>query len=392
LNTVGNKVGDWLEVYDTYYEIYVDELKVLYPLCSWIYLGFATSTFENAYIKGIEIVSINDFEYLKKTSGNRQFVVPPHIPCVIGKIEPIYLDNVLKYGDFYSAEKYVVRNKAGLIEGAYNYEPSTIKETLVLEYYNADVVEKQTELTVKPVPVNAGSGLTKKCIFIGESTTDNPNFIPELKTLFDSDVMNVELMGTRGVAPANHEGYSGWSSNDFFTSGDKGLTNAFFNGTTFNFSYYMIQQGYTGVDYVFINLGINDSAEGIPVSTTITNYNAMLTSIKAYDSNIKVFFGLSTLPAKWKNSYYYAKPLKDTIQTLIESLINTYGNRENEGIYLTPLYVSVDPYWDMQYTEQPLSARNSKTVIVGTDSVHPSVSGYWKMASTTYNMIKYVAQ
>lgn len=67
--------------------------------------------------------------------------------------------------------------------------------------------------------------------------------------------------------------------------------NPFYNTSTekFDFSYYMTQQGYTDVDYVFINLGTNDLNRSPMTETDIMGYyDEMITSIKQYNSNIKI--------------------------------------------------------------------------------------------------------
>jgi hypothetical protein len=70
--------------------------------------------------------------------------------------------------------------------------------------------------------------------------------------------MDITLLGTRGVAPNLHEGRAGWTAQHYTDLPTfDGIDNPFYN-SGFDFSYYIAQQGYTGVDVVGIHLGIND--------------------------------------------------------------------------------------------------------------------------------------
>ena len=73
-------------------------------------------------------------------------------------------------------------------------------------------------------------------------------------------------------------------------------------------------------------------------------------------------------------------------------LIETYDNREDERIYLVPVYLNVDPYHDYRASVVPVSSRNTEfTMTVDTDSVHPARVGYNKIADVIYSYIKYFA-
>ena len=72
--------------------------------------------------------------------------------------------------------------------------------------------------------------------------------------------------------------------------------------------------------------------------------------------------------------------------------IDNYGNRENENLFLVPVYFNIDPYHDYNYQEVNVSERNSKfTELKCKDTVHPATEGYYKIADVIYAWIKYMA-
>ena len=389
----------FFKVYSEYIEIDVMDLKNQYPNCDSLQATFTMTDFSTAYIYGIGTQTLewlNTKPTINPVIQDKLIVLPPNIPCVIDKEIHIYLDNILQYGNAYKAERMEVKNKGDLFEYGYEYKPITgyTAETINVDYYTGKTIGLTGSTVLKPVLANAGSGLTKKVIIIGESTSDNAVFMGELGNLFTSDAMHVNLIGTRGTPPNMNEARAGWQSGWFNTlqqAGSPSVINAFFNPLTslFDFSYYMTQQAFPDVDYVCINLGLNDADANLTPATVIANYTLMINSIRAFNSNIKIFIGLSNLPEKFGNTGM--KYLKDRLLEIIKALILQYGNRESEGYFLTPIYTNIDPYWDMQYTDRAMSARNSKTTTIGTNGVHPSTIGYYKMADTHYHVFKYAA-
>jgi|GEM_PF-2683951 len=69
--------------------------------------------------------------------------------------------------------------------------------------------------TLRMVDASAGTGVTRKLMVIGDSTTANGKMVTEIVNLFGADVMSATMVGTQGVAPNVHEGHSGWKTTDF---------------------------------------------------------------------------------------------------------------------------------------------------------------------------------
>lgn len=258
-------------------------------------------------------------------------------------------------------------------------------------------------ITVNTISAFAGSGVTRKVLLIGDSWTAPGKYARELRNLFESEdePMNITLLGTLGnggayVGPENgyHEGHGAFSSKTFCTkSTHNTYANAFYNPTTetFDFSYYMNNCGYSSVDDVFINLGVNDVAEMQDFDEIISYWDIMINSIKTYNSNIKVFIGLCGLPAQYKYSTTNNNCNRSKARRLLfhERLISEYGNRESDGLIIVPLHLSIDTEHDFPTAQMARSYRDSTLVDYCTDNVHPSDIAYNKIADRIRTYIKY---
>ena len=257
--------------------------------------------------------------------------------------------------------------------------------------------------TFKTISKDSGSGLNRKVLLIGDSWTAPGLYARELRNLFadENEPMNITLLGTLGdggaeVGASNgyHEGHGGWSSKTFCTMQTyNGYTSHFFNPTTneFDFSYYMNYCGYSDVDDVYINLGINDVATIESFDEIIGYYNQMITSIRAYKPTVKIFIGLCGLPAEYEYSTMHNNCQRSKARRLLfhERLMKEYGNKENEGFIIVPLHLSIDSKHDFKVEQKQRSFRDSTLVDYCTDIVHPSIIAYNKIADRIRTYIKY---
>lgn len=250
----------------------------------------------------------------------------------------------------------------------------------------------QKTLKVRNVPANAGSGQTKKVLFIGDSKTDANVYTQCLLDMFADDPMSIQLLGTRGDTETNrHEGRSGWSAENYCENNAwRGIIedSPFYNPTTetFDFAYYMAQNGYDGVDYVFINLGTNDT-----VSNFIGYYHEMIDSIRAYNSNIVIGIWV---PAPFATFGGYTHTANDN-QTFIamEAVISEFDTAENQAnkIFVVPTHMNLNTEYDYPWKDVPYTtAKPEHTYRVCTDQIH-EVYGYYKDANVIFGYIKHFA-
>jgi lysophospholipase L1-like esterase len=327
-------------------------------------------------------------------------VISPSIPALVGKELNIYFENIMND----AANKYQIDVVCSI--GSQQTERWTVIPTTAGTYSMAINVFKNyaliktisTSIVVKAASV--GTSVNKKLLVIGDSTTANSIAIGELNNLFGSDVMDITLLGTKGTAPVLHEGISGWTVNHFYTDASSPFV---FSGV-FDFSQYMTTNGFSGTDYVVINLGINDtfsySDDGSlnsKISTMLTQYQSIIDNIKAYNSSIKIGLAVTIPPnysqdafgkdygssqTRWRykrNNYIWAK-----------ALINQFKGKEAQNIYLVPINVNIDTEHNFELQTVAVNSRNSTTVIrsATNSGVHPTNSGYYQIADLYYYWLK----
>ena len=240
-----------------------------------------------------------------------------------------------------------------------------------------------------------GNGLLKRVLVIGDSITAQGDYVKQASRQFQNDVTSIEFLGTLGTDGAHHEGRGGWSAKTYCTTSSyNGNTNPFLNEGTFDFQHYMTTQGYQSVDYVLINLGINDMSEVSPTDTSFASvlnyYKRMISSIKSYGSGIKILIGLCILPANYERTVSYLgqtaynKKIRqqwiEVCQRELKSMV--------EGFI--PYFMVVDCENDFPTIEKPLDAYSDEMIKVCIDITHPKYNAYCKMGDMTYNYIKHL--
>lgn len=328
---------------------------------------------------------------------------PPYIPVCTGIQQNIYFENLVNA----QMNKYMAVNcpnstgyndvsQFEVADGKANY-------SIYLNFYNDSIYEYDTvTIPIKCVPSSAGIGLTKKILFIGDSMTQSGRYASELMAMMETDVMDIELLGTQGITPNVHEGRNGWRAYTYTHFAEtviddnegSATVNPFWNPSTsaFDFSHYMSQQAYMDVDYVFINLGTNDKSRGIATddASVLADWETMVASIHAYNPSVKIILWLCPPPCLLNGKGQVAAAIKNG-KAMRDLLISNFAGRENSNIYLCPVYLNVDPMNDFKTSEVTISSRNNMTRTICTDTTHPDVTGYGKIADSIYSMIKYLA-
>ncbi|RVT67651.1 BppU family phage baseplate upper protein [Niallia taxi] len=370
-----------------------------------ICIAFTYAILEN-YILGQGIVDLNKVEYVKPIAAQGinstvEILTPIELVIAQDKEINIHFNNIVRYFDTDKAHVMNITN-ANVETGKFSrFNKSAIGTTTSeIKLFTKDRItsDLKKNISVRVVDKTAGAGAEKDVLFIGDSLTDSGVYPTEIAALFADDVMHVNLLGTRGSGLGKHEGRAGWRAWEYVNlpNGEYGtpVTNAFFNPDTqtFDFPWYMVQQGYTNVDYVFINLGTNDIGRDHHNSDTdiINSYNAMIASIKAFNPNVKILLWLP--PIRALGMLGTSKQHTDYALRATKLLINTFDNKKNENIFLVPVYFNVDPENDYPFDVVPLSARNTDiTTKQCKDMVHTATVGYKKMADVIYGYIKYMA-
>ncbi len=254
------------------------------------------------------------------------------------------------------------------------------------------------------VPKNTGNS-SIKVLVIGDSKVDGGFLTFHLYHNFDDDDMSITLLGTKydWATWNRNEGWGGKTAKWFCTDAGSPLSKY----GACDFSNYLTVNAIDTPDFVFINLGTNDCASMSGDSDTfltefVTYIEEMITSIHSVDSNINVVVGMTegcSTVQDTNNASFLSWDLNQKISRLHKATIAAFDNRQNENIYVCPMYMGMDLTQDYNMTEVPLSKRDGdmnsgagdgKTRMQITDPIHQSEVGYWKNADYMYAILKYI--
>lgn len=378
--------------------------------CSAIEYARVLSYFTNSYFSGSsEIVNGKYFfEKLNNVMDNtlefdlfNTLALPPKMYSIANKEVNVYYDSLVKRK--YQDDMFQVNANIGIAQD----ERWTNNSSLLTDYnitfnrYSKTRDLLATGVTqLKMVAASAKSGQNPKCLFIGDSLTEANTMTGELLTLMGADVMDVTLIGTKGTSPNLHEGIGGWTVAKFYTD----ATSPFVFSGAFNFSQYMSTNGFAGVDYVFIGLGINDvfaltTDDDVDFLwlTMKAQLEAMIANIKVYNASVKVGILTPIPPSNHQDSFgksYWAGKAqwvyKECWHKLVCNMIDYFKNREAESIYIVPTHLNIDTERNMQTESVAANSRNSTTIVRQSNGVHPAASGYYQMADSVYYFLKNV--
>lgn len=236
---------------------------------------------------------------------------------------------------------------------------------------------------------NTGTGYARNCkslnlqdcslLCIGDSTVDHDVMTAKIKSFFTENGKTVTLLGTLGDGKGtgnNNEGRAGWTTSDYFTNKTyDGVVNPFYNPSsqTFDFAYYMRNHNYSSVDFVAIQLGINDlyNFDDTKIIPTWENIKTMIDSIHAFNPSVKVILNLPTTPNADQSKHSVFEPL--------------YRNRVVRYCdYATTKAKELYPTTRVRVSYNHLIL-NPDTDI--RDNVHPTNGGYEKMGLEVCNQI-----
>lgn len=239
---------------------------------------------------------------------------------------------------------------------------------------------------VKQYLINSGHGQARSflaeslsdcsLLAIGDSTVDHDVMTQELLEHFTAFGATITLLGTLGSGLNKNEGRAGWKASDYLTGKTyNGVVNPFYNPTsqTFDFSYYMTNQGYSAPTFVVIQLGINDLYNGATKENTWSCIQTMIDSILDYNNGIKIILNLPTTPngdqsklSVWLPSY------KNRVVRYNEYAIDQcLAKYAESSVRVSYCHLILNPMEDIS------------------DNVHPTSDGYEKMALEIINQINH---
>lgn len=329
----------------------------------------------------------NDSGFIGKVV--KPLALPSKLYAFANQPVSVFLRNIIDYNENDVYVRMVTSNKGKLYAKRWEYTPQaaeTVSIKFHIEDHNYNVLNDDTfSLVVK----NSTTKESLTVLVIGDSTVNAGTETQKMLDLATADGYGLTLLGTRGsVGSLNqHEGRGGWTADMYVNDASNSsgsVINAFYNpnSSQFDFSYYMTQQGYNGVDCVFIQLGINDvfsvktdSELATAIETYLNNLETMIASIHNYDSNIKVVLNTvipcTTDQDAFADTYGMVQTVwrckKNTYDTNI-ALIERFKNATN--VYISPFNASLDTVNNMD------------------GGVHPVTNGYNQLGTQMYSFMR----
>ena len=424
-NNPTSSISSWYSVTDDGYEVDVAALLLAEPSVTSLYLG----KYDDDYItwygvssKGLGVekrlenaeISIDEVknDIISLQSETKSFannyplpdiVMPNKIIAVVGHEYNIYYRNIIRCTNIDDYE--VQCSLSPSVANAKNYgnclrfTPTAAgNHTLTLRVRRKKETSTITQKAINLIIINDNAVTDKKVLFIGDSLTDAGYYPAELQhNLSHGGIVSIGtrqdsvIIGEQTLI-VNHEGRAGWATTDYTRTKSDYKTspeNPFWDGSKVNFSYYMQQQGYSGVDVVCLNLGTNDAGSE---DDAIEALDIMIASIHDYDPNIQVLVSLITSSATQTGWGYYAGlSTREQFESRAFDLKTSYlANYENKNkVDVSELCVCIDSDNDFDEIQVPASSRNPKLITIQTNNVHPNIYGYLKMADVLYNNILY---
>ena len=203
--------------------------------------------------------------------------LPKYIYGVTGHELNIYFDNILDGENINNYRIDVVCTQGQQFAERYSLTPVAAGDTAItINVYRGHtnkLITKATS-TIRVALETDPVSKSIKAMYIGDSNTASGTYVDELVSLFASDSGGSTLttVGTLTTSGGNkHEGRGGWTTDKYLTTASyNSATNAFWNGSAFDFTYYMTNTGVARPDFVITQLGTND-AFGTPFGFTPTD-------------------------------------------------------------------------------------------------------------------------
>lgn len=320
-----------------------------------------------------------------------KLALPLKTYAIAGQPIKIYFLNLTEYNSLSGLRFEVKSNVSGTVYAdRWEYVPTKSESV----FFSVSVYDRDYKLLNRGYSIIEVADKSQKenlsVMVIGDSTVNGSTQTRTMVTLAKKEGYNLTLLGSRGDGTNRHEGRSGWTASNYVNSQTSAsYTNAFYNPDKgkFDFAYYMQTRGYSGVDCVVIQLGINDifyATTNKDLDTKLekffTNMEFIMNSIHDYDRNIKIVWDLVT-PGSTDQSLF--EHVYGTKQTAERHKLNTYlanlkimqKYTDWTNLYIAPINLTLD-------------TTNNMMGIVGNGSVHPSSAGYTEMGTMLYSFVR----
>lgn len=366
-------------------------------------LSFKATLFAGGYIKETS-------QDVEEEDGLTDIIIPNIVDTMEGHETNIYFDTLSRYDGMEG--QYQIN---GITKGMYRnnyctrFTPGASTNTW---YLNFSRINKNTGLVqeTKQVYFNVNhpleTSLTKNVMIMGDSLTDADTTAGEVYRMLGVDAdCTINRIGTLGSSGSENEGRSGWRWRDYISpSGtyQTNYTNPFWDteNNRLDFQKYCQTNGYSGLDYVLINLGTNDAIPADVMdspngySSVIANAKTFLTALLSSDygyPDCKVAIALLGIGPEYSARIFEnANVFRKKFNMLNVAYLLEFDNGIwNPNVTCFALGSSTNRKYGYGYTEEPISARFSQLTIQEDDlGIHPSTAGYLSWADAYYCKIR----
>jgi lysophospholipase L1-like esterase len=249
----------------------------------------------------------------------------------------------------------------------------------------------------------AGTGVTRKLIAVGDSTTAGGQYLSIITTDYGSGPLGLQFIGTKGTAPNNHEGISGWTWALF-----AGNTSPFWNSSTsqIDISNYLTTNGFTmsSGDWVTFHLGINDmfgiatdSAAEAKTVPMIADATTLINAFQSAVSGIRVGLCITIPPAAMQDAFgnnyqngQYRKRYLRNYYIWVKALLDEFDTDafKLQDVYVVPFSLNLDTENNFPFSLVNANSRSTAQIKTMTNGVHPSSDGYYQMGDTLFSFLK----
>lgn len=333
-----------------------------------------------------------------------KLAVAPVIPAVVGREINIYKENIICADNLNNYQFVFTCAKGTHQNERWTYVPAVgdvgdIAMTIFV-YYKFNLVAT-VNTTIRVSATTKGTGQTLKLNIIGDSTTANNIMINELANVLTGDPLTITYIGTQGVSPKFHEGYSGKSTNWLYTD----AASPFVFSGVFDYAQYLSSHALATPDIIVLNLGINDmftytddASALTAIYNMISQYDSIIANIKLSNANMKFGIGV-TIPSGNQDAFGFSYGAGQTSwrykinnRMLTKRLVDYYSGKESSNIYLIPLNTNLDTVNNIDFSAAAaVNSRNPATIARQNNGVHPGTYGYFQIADVYYNWLKSIS-
>ena len=364
----------------------------------------------------------------KEFPGRVRLALAKVIYAVAGVETNIYFDNVILTTNSANYAFDVRCEKGFLFQDRWSYTPGAEEQgafPLWLEVRDeSNGIVARAQATILVVRGSAAAEVPATLLAVGDSLTEASVYTQRLLDLSDGPNGPVlRLIGSRG--PGNspghganrHEGYSGWTAAAFATYAGPLSRSGFFKGEQTGSPFVYIENGAKRLDFgkysaqfnlgkapdfVTFALGSNDIAYGSDddidaiIDQMLAHLDELVRMVHAYSGATRIGLLLTIPPCSSQDGFWNYKGTQREVRwqfrrnqhRLIERMMEHYGGREQEKLYLVPTYLDLDAAHNFVTRSLPWNAQNSVENPRVIDGIHPAAAGYRQMGDMIYAWLK----